>query len=626
MATLMFNPLANNELEAKLNALDKSQAVIEFYLDGTIITANGNFLNTLGYTLPEIQGKHHSMFCDPLYANSTDYQEFWAALKRGEFQSAEYKRFGKNGKEIWIQASYNPILDKKGKPYKVVKFATDISGQKQKFADLSGQNLAISKSQAVIEFNLDGTIITANENFLNAVGYSLPEIQGKHHRMFCDPTYTNGSEYQTFWLKLGRGEFDAGEYKRLGKGGKEIWIQASYNPIMDLNGKPFKVVKYATDITAQKMQYADFQGQLNAINKSQAVIEFNMDGTIIGANHNFLETVGYSLAEIQGKHHRMFCESAFANSTEYQEFWANLNNGQYQAAEYKRIGKNGKEIWIQASYNPIMDLNGKPFKVVKYATDLTPQKMANAKLADDFEVNVKSLVQTVSISSGEMQGTSQTLAAAAEQTSQQASVVATTVEELSASINEISRQLAQSTTIVNVAVKETQNSDQMVNKLLAAAEKIGSVIQIIKGIAAQTNLLSLNATIEAASAGEAGKGFAVVANEVKELAKQTAVQTQEIEQLINDIQDASTATANAIKEIEASISQVSNISTAIASAVEEQSAATQEVSKNIIGVSEAANDTGRSSAIVLNTSEMLSERAVDLEVRVNEFLSSVRNM
>jgi len=473
---------------------------------------------------------------------------------------------------------------------------------------------------------MDGTIITANDNFLNTIGYSLNEIQGKHHSMFVEPQYKNSSEYQNFWAKLNRGEYDAAEYKRIGKGGKEIWIQASYNPIADLNGKPYKVVKYATDVTAQKMQTADLQGQMQAVNKSQAIIEFNMDGSIITANDNFLNTVGYSLHEIQGKHHSMFVEPAYKNSPDYQAFWQKLNRGEYDAAEYKRLGKGGKEVWIQASYNPIMDLNGKPYKVVKYATDLTPQKLANQKLADDFEVNVKTLVQSVGTSSTEMQETSQTLAAAAEQTSQQANVVASTAEELSAAINEISMQLSHATAAVGVAVTETQHSESNVNSLLVAAEKIGSVVQIIKDIAAQTNLLSLNATIEAASAGEAGKGFAVVANEVKELAKQTAIQTQEIEQLIHDIQTASTATATGIKEIEKSISQVSGISNSIAAAVEEQSVATQEVSKNILGVTDAAKDTGRSSTHVLNTAEMLSERSTELEDRVDKFLLNVRAM
>ena len=248
-------------------------------------------------------------------------------------------------------------------------------------ADHEGQLAAISKAQAVIEFKLDGTILTANDNFLKTLGYSLDEIRGKHHSMFAEPAFAGSAEYRAFWEKLGRGEYDAGQYKRVGKGGKEIWIEASYNPIMDVNGKPFKVVKYATDITQSKLRAADFEGQLNAVGKAQAVIEFKLDGTILTANDNFLKTLGYSLDEIRGKHHSMFAEPAFAGSAEYRAFWEKLGRGEYDAGQYKRIGKGGREVWIQASYNPIMDMNGKAFKVVKYASDVTAQVMSAQALA-----------------------------------------------------------------------------------------------------------------------------------------------------------------------------------------------------------------------------------------------------
>jgi methyl-accepting chemotaxis protein len=249
------------------------------------------------------------------------------------------------------------------------------SNARMLLADLQGQIAAINKSQAVIEFNLDGTIIQANDNFLKTLGYTLDEIKGKHHSMFAEPAYAASAEYRQFWEKLNRGEFDAGQYKRIGKGGKEVWIEASYNPILDANGKPFKVVKYATDITAAKLRAADYEGQLGAVSKAQAVIEFNLDGTIITANDNFLNTLGYKLDEIKGKHHSMFAEPAYAASAEYRQFWEKLNRGEYDSGKYKRIGKGGKEIWIQASYNPILDMNGKPFKVVKYATDVTEQTL-----------------------------------------------------------------------------------------------------------------------------------------------------------------------------------------------------------------------------------------------------------
>jgi methyl-accepting chemotaxis protein len=385
MSVAQTKELQLADMLAQIEALNKVQAVIEFNMDGTIITANENFLSTLGYRLEEVQGQHHSMFVEPHFKASTEYKDFWESLNRGEFESREYKRLGKGGKEVWIQASYNPILDLDGKPYKVVKFASDVTQQKLTNADFSGQIDAISKAQAVIEFNMDGTIITANDNFLSTLGYRLEEVQGQHHSMFVEPHLKRSTEYKDFWESLNRGEFESREYKRLGKGGKEVWIQASYNPILDLNGKPFKVVKFASDVTQQKLANANFSGQIEAISKAQAVIEFNMDGTIITANENFLSTLGYRLDEVQGQHHSMFVEPHFKASTEYKVFWESLNRGEFESKEYKRLGKGGKEVWIQASYNPILDLNGKPFKVVKFASDVTQQKLANANFSGQIE-------------------------------------------------------------------------------------------------------------------------------------------------------------------------------------------------------------------------------------------------
>lgn len=247
----------------------------------------------------------------------------------------------------------------------------ELQDQARAFAEGESKLAALDRVQAVIEFEPDGTIITANENFCDAMGYSLKEIQGQHHSMFADPEFAASAEYRDFWKKLGKGEFEAGEFRRLAKGGRDIWIQASYNPIFDENGDVYKVVKYATDITEEKFRTADMTSQIDAISKSQAVIEFELDGTIITANENFCATTGYTLDEIRGRHHSMFVDRDLAASTEYQEFWAKLGRGEYDAGEYERVGRNGEQILIQASYNPIFDLNGKPYKVVKYATDLT---------------------------------------------------------------------------------------------------------------------------------------------------------------------------------------------------------------------------------------------------------------
>ncbi len=440
-----------------------------------------------------------------------------------------------------------PLKNKHGQRAGVVVEWADATIRLQNL-EQAAQAEAVSRAQAVIEFNMDGTIVTANENFLNALGYSLPEIRGKHHSMFVDQATRDSAVYREFWAKLNRGQFDSGEYKRIGKGGKEVWILASYNPVIDQNGKPLKVVKFATNVTAQKLQNADLAGQIAAIGKSQAVIEFNMDGTVITANSNFLNALGYSLGEIQGRHHSMFVDPADRDSAEYREFWASLNRGNYQAAEYKRLGKGGKEIWIQASYNPILDLNGKPFKVVKYATDTTAQVIARMR-----SEKVRGMMDQV----------------------------ASGAEELNASMREISEAMTKSKETAATAVDRVEAADQQAQRLSAAAEQMSSIVELIGNITGQINLLALNATIESARAGEAGRGFAVVASEVKNLANQAKQATDKIGQEIGNLNGISGDVVAALNSIKKAIQDVSEYVTSTAAAVEEQSAVTGEMSTSM---------------------------------------------
>ena len=240
-------------------------------------------------------------------------------------------------------------------------------------ADLLAIYQALDRVQAIIEFDLDGTVVSANQNFLNLFGYDLDEVVGKHHRIFCDPEYAKSDEYAEFWQKLGRGEFHEAEFKRLAKGGEELWLRASYNPVLDKDGKPVKVMKFATDVTATKLQNAEFEGKIQAIDRAQAVIEFDLDGTVITANENFLAIFGYGLDEVVGKHHRIFCEPGYSESPAYAEFWQKLSRGEYESDEFKRLAKDGTELWLQASYNPIFDADGRPLKVVKFASDITDE-------------------------------------------------------------------------------------------------------------------------------------------------------------------------------------------------------------------------------------------------------------
>lgn len=439
---------------------------------------------------------------------------------------------------------------------------------------------ALDASQATIEFDMEGKVLTANANFLSVLGYTLEEIQGSHHSMFLYEDDRDSVAYRQFWQALNRGQFQSGEYFRVGKGGKEIWIQATYNPLVGPDGKPFKVVKFATDITDRKFQAADYEGQLKAIGKSQAVISFKLDGTILDANANFLNAVGYALEEIRDRHHSMFVDPAESNSASYRQFWEALARGEFQAAEFRRIGKGGREIWIQASYNPIFDHKGRPFKVVKYATDITKsvqERMRKAEIQASIDADLGLISDAISNTNDQVA----TAASSSTQTSANVQAVASAAEELVASVQEIGRRVNEASQIANKAVEQSQRTNEIVVGLAEAGDRIGQVVDLINSIASQTNLLALNATIEAARAGEAGKGFAVVAQEVKTLASQTAKATADISAQIASVQSGTSSAVEAIKAIAEVIGTINDVFNGIAASVSEQAEVTQDISSNM---------------------------------------------
>ncbi|NBW49382.1 MAG: PAS domain S-box protein [Betaproteobacteria bacterium] len=676
------------EDEGKVNAIARAQAVVEFDLAGNVMTANDNFLKLMEYSLEDIVGRHHSMFVDSNEVGSGAYRAFWQKLGRGEFDAGEYLRFGKDGKRVWIQATYNPILDLEGKPFKVVKFCSDITpgklmalesqvrmqavmsascvwemdrngiilkandlmtkamgcaeadmlgrnenefmfddvqdqeARKQRWLNLregktvsaevrrkganrkevwfnvilsplmgldgalfkvivvsqdvtqqklsrldsEGKLGAIDRAQASIEFDLSGKVLTANKNFQKLMGYELDEMVGRHHRMFAESAYASSADYQAFWERLGRGEFESGEYKRIGKNGKEVWIQATYNPILDPRGNPVKVVKFATDVTEAKLKSADFEAKVDAIDKGQAVIEFDLDGKVITANRNFLASMGYTLREVIGQHHSMFCTVDYQQSTEYRDFWLRLNEGQFISGRFQRLGKFNRDVWLQSTYTPVFDLNGKPAKVIKYAFDVTKEVTLEQSIitrAHEMNNNIKSLVQSIS-----------------------------DVADNSATASSKVNETAEAAQTGSASVLQSMDA---IERIQSSTAKVADIVRVISDIANQTNLLAFNAAIEAARAGQHGVGFSVVASEVRKLAERSSVAAKEISNLIEESSahvkegaQVSRAAAKSFEGILSSVNMAVDNVTQIAGATGDQRAMADYVAELIAGLSMAA--------------------------------------
>lgn len=625
----------NAEMASEIQAISRSQAVIEFDLHGQVLDANQNFLNVIGYQLDQIKGRHHSMFVEPAYRDSFEYRDFWQKLSSGQFHTGQYRRVGNGGREIWIQASYNPVLDESGKPVKVIKYASDITADKLKNADYEGQLKAISKSQAVIEFDLTGHVLHANENFLAVLGYSLDEVKGRHHSMFVEPSYRESLEYRQFWERLGAGQYDAAVYKRIGKGGKEVWIQASYNPIFDMNGKPFKVVKYAADITEQTLSAKRFEQELERVIGSAGRGDFDQRFTTEdkkGMQLKTSESVNLLLAT---------CQSSLRD---VQVLTSRAVRGDF-SGRVDVSNKAGFFLELGAGTNDLMDVVQHGLDTVEHALKAMSEGDLERRITEDMEGIFDDLKQSFNSTIiklrhviGEVRANSEMLATAAteiagtaQSLAEGANDQATSVEETSSAIEQMTASIGQNADNAKVtdgmarkAAGEAEDGGQAVGATVTAMKSIANKIGIIDDIAYQTNLLALNAAIEAARAGEHGKGFAVVAAEVRKLAERSQVAAQEIGELAEGSVQTAERAGGLLGEIVPAIRKTSDLVQEITAASDEQSTGVSQINMAMSQLTQLIQQNAAGSEQLAATAEEMTLQADKLRQLMEFFQISGR--
>ncbi|MHB1099890.1 MAG: methyl-accepting chemotaxis protein [Burkholderiales bacterium] len=421
------------------------------------------------------------------------------------------------------------------------KYQVIIDALEQEMRPLKAMHDALNRSTAMIEFSMDGTIVEANANFCRVVGYSEEEIRGMHHSRLCDPDYAKSQDYANFWTRLRQGESFSGKVMRLNRQGETVWLEANYFPVPDTSGKTTKVVKIASDVTKQVLEAEHLHNIATALDRSMAMIEFDMQGRVITANANFLQVMGYRLDEIQGQHHRKFCREDYASSPEYRQFWVKLNNGEFFGGQHERVTKDGHAIWLEATYNPINDRHGKPYRVIKFASDITQKVLRQQAESKGAQIAYEIALETEQVSSnGE-------------------NIVLRTTEKM--------RALSE----------RVKSSSEQVRELSVQTSKITSIVNTIKEVADQTNLLALNAAIEAARAGESGRGFAVVADEVRKLAERTSGSTDEISGMIARIQSGSQAVTGSMENSLAEVEEGVHLANGAGVAIQQIRAGAQKV-------------------------------------------------